>query len=137
MENLPRSNEATIQVIKGQAAHSPYPIIFPAARADIPREIIHRNKKIEEGRSSKMSNRLKTKLYILADKIHRKNDRGSFYISVAYVQEEKSVKHVSFPQVKHLESTLEKGKYYLCTNVGTIGDTVRLTDSSKVHILLT
>ncbi|XP_062618114.1 uncharacterized protein LOC134279703 [Saccostrea cucullata] len=77
-------------------------------------------------------NMLRTKLYILTEKIKRKNDRGSFLITMAYVDLEKSVKQITLPQLKHFENSLQKGKYYLCSNVAAIGETVRLTESSKV-----
>lgn len=58
----------------------------------------------------------------------RKSDRGTFFNTIAYEENGKTIKTVQYPE----KFRLQKENFYLLINVSVVEDTVRLNDTSRV-----
>lgn len=71
---------------------------------------------------------LRLKVYVIADANTRKSDRGTFFSTIAYEENGKTIKTVQYPE----KFRLQKENFYLLVNVSVVEDTVRLNDTSRV-----
>lgn len=71
---------------------------------------------------------LRLKVYVISDANTRKSDRGTFFNTIAYEENGKTIKTVQYPE----KFRLQKENFYLLINVSVVEDTVRLNDTSRV-----
>lgn len=95
--------------------------ILPAKNSRVQAQLV------QKASFSKMAG-LRLKVYVISDANTRKSDRGTFFNTIAYEENGKTIKTVQYSE----KFRLQKEIFYLLINVSVVEDTVRLNDTSKV-----